>query len=108
MATVIAFINLKGGVAKTTTTVAVAQMLVAEFRKRVLVIDLDPQTNATAILIGDDRWRQLNDQGQTIAQLFRDALNGEKKTFDITKAIQKNVGNVADVRAWTYCRQAWT
>src|SRR5271157_301003 len=41
MTTVIAFINLKGGVAKTTTTVAVGQMLVSEFNKRVLLVDLD-------------------------------------------------------------------
>lgn len=98
MATVISFINLKGGVAKTTTTVAVAQMLVAEFGKRVLVVDLDPQTNATAILIGDDQWRKLNDMGQTVAQLFGDALDGGKKTFDISKAIQTKVGNVGDVK----------
>jgi chromosome partitioning protein len=98
MATVISFINLKGGVAKTTTTVAVAQMLVAEFSKRVLLVDLDPQTNATAMLIGDDRWRKLNDLGQTVAQLFRDALDGEKKKFDISTAIQTKVGNVGDVK----------
>jgi len=53
MTTVISLINLKGGVAKTTTTVALAQMLVSEFGKRVLLVDLDPQTNATAMLIGD-------------------------------------------------------
>ena len=98
MATVISFINLKGGVAKTTTTVAVAQMLDAEFGKKVLLIDLDPQTNATVMLIGDKRWRELNDQRQTIAQLFRDALNDETKVFKLEKAIQKRVGNVGDVR----------
>lgn len=98
MAIVISFINLKGGVAKTTTTVAVAQMLVAEFGKRVLVVDLDPQTNATAMLIGDDRWRKLNNVGQTVAQLFRDALDGDKKTFDLSKAVQTRVGNVGNVK----------
>ena len=98
MATVISFINLKGGVAKTTTTVAVAEMLDSEFGKKVLLIDLDPQTNATVMLIGDERWRTLNDQHQTIAQLFRDALNGETKTFDLAKAIQTKVGNVGDVK----------
>ena len=98
MATVISFINLKGGVAKTTTTVAVAQMLDAEFGKKVLLVDLDPQTNATVMLIGDKRWRELNDQRQTIAQLFRDALNDETKVFTLEKAIQKRVGNVGDVR----------
>ena len=98
MATVISFINLKGGVAKTTTTVAVAEMLDSEFGKKVLLIDLDPQTNATVMLIGDERWRKLNDQRQTIAQLFRDALNGETKAFDLAKAIQTKVGNVDDVK----------
>ena len=98
MATVISFINLKGGVAKTTTTVAVAEMLDSEFGKKVLIIDLDPQTNATVMLIGDDRWRKLNDQHQTIAQLFHDAINGEKKVFDLEKAIQTKVGNVGDVK----------
>lgn len=53
MAHVISTINLKGGVGKTTTTVALAETLSSEFRKRVLVIDLDPQTNATTMLIGE-------------------------------------------------------
>ncbi len=91
MATVISMINLKGGVAKTTTTVALAQMLDAEFSKRVLVVDLDPQTNATVMLIGDKKWRELNEAGYTVAQIFQDAMSGEKK-FDLASAIQKSVG----------------
>ncbi len=39
---VLSFINLKGGVAKTTTSVAVAEILAKDFRKHVLFIDLDP------------------------------------------------------------------
>ena len=53
MPTTIAFINLKGGVAKTTTAVATAQILSGIHRKKVLVIDLDPQTNATVLLVGE-------------------------------------------------------
>jgi len=97
MANVISMINLKGGVAKTTTTIAVAQVLDAEFRKKVLVIDLDPQTNATVMLIGDKRWREVNEAKQTVAHMFRDGISGEHK-FDIDRSIQKKVGNVADVR----------
>ncbi len=93
----IASINLKGGVAKSTTTVATSQMLDAEFRKRVLVIDLDPQTNATMMLIGDNKWREVNEKKLTLAQLFRDAIE-QKKTFDIKKAIIKKVGGVFDVQ----------
>src|SRR4051812_4443051 len=51
MTHVMSTINLKGGVAKTTTTVALAETFSAEFGKRVLVVDLDPQTNATTMLI---------------------------------------------------------
>ncbi len=98
MATVISMINLKGGVGKTTTTVAVAQMMDAEFGKRVLVIDLDPQTNATVMLIGDKKWGALNAKGHTVARVFQDALDPDDKQFDLQATIQRGVGGVNDVR----------
>ncbi|TAM79775.1 MAG: ParA family protein [Acidobacteria bacterium] len=99
MCTVIAMINLKGGVTKTTTTIAVGEMLSAEFGKKVLVIDLDPQTNATVMLIGEDKWKELNDNERTLARLFKDALvEPEDRKFDLDNTLQRRVSNVAEVR----------
>lgn len=97
MATIVSTINLKGGVGKTTTTVALGEVLSEAFRKRVLIIDLDPQTNATIMLIGEEKWEELNKQGYTLATLFKDALN-ETHNFDLQKTLQKGVSNVRDVR----------
>jgi chromosome partitioning protein len=92
---VLSFINLKGGVGKTTTAVAVAEMLASEQRKHVLLIDLDPQTNATVALIAEDRWVQLDKEGRTIAQLFADRLNpGTAPKFDIEQAIARRVSTI--------------
>lgn len=46
----IALVNIKGGVGKTTSTLAIAQILHDEYHKRVLVVDLDHQANSTAAL----------------------------------------------------------
>ena len=93
----ICFINLKGGVAKTTTTVGTAFALAGQYKKKVLVIDLDPQTNATVMLIGDKGWKKLLDQkNSTIYEMFYDVLYDENH-FDIKKAIQHDVGNIKNM-----------
>ncbi len=98
MTIVISFINLKGGVGKTTTTVAVAEMLSGIFDRKVLVIDLDPQTNATLMLIGEERWEELNENHQTLAQLFLDAIYPAHQKFNLEKTIQHQVSNVKDLK----------
>ncbi|QCR30988.1 ParA family protein [Lysinibacillus sp. SGAir0095] len=98
MAIVIPTINLKGGVAKTTTTVGLAEVLTSEFKKKVLLIDLDPQTNATVMLIGDRRWKELNQNGYTLATLFEEALDPDESKFLLEKTLQKNVSNISSVK----------
>jgi chromosome partitioning protein len=100
MSTVLSTINLKGGVGKTTTTVGLAEMLVAEHGMRVLVIDLDPQTNATVSLIDEQVWKDLDEQGLTVAQLFIDALSEDPRDrrFRLDDAIQTDVGSVPGLR----------
>ena len=54
----VAVVNQKGGVGKTTTTLGLASAIVAsDPTRRVLVLDLDPQSNATMALgIVDPEW----------------------------------------------------
>jgi chromosome partitioning protein len=93
MPKIISFINLKGGVGKTTNAVAIAEFLSLEHHKKVLVVDLDPQTNATAALIAEEQWQQRDQEGKTLRQLFLDKLDHTTR-FDINQAIIHRVSNI--------------
>jgi len=93
MPVVTSIINLKGGVGKTTLTLALAHYLAGEHGKRVLVIDLDPQTNATIALVTERRWRERDQSGQTLYQLFKDQLENTR-LFSAQEAILTRVSNV--------------
>ena len=93
MSKVISFINLKGGVGKTTLLVATAEILAKEYNKKVLVIDLDPQTNATVMLVSQESWKEANRNNRTLHQLFLDEVEGTE-AFNIEKSIMKNVSNI--------------
>jgi chromosome partitioning protein len=69
MAKIVSFINLKGGVGKTTTAVNVAATI-ASMGKRVLLIDLDPQTNATVSVIDQQEWEKRHAAKQTLYHLL--------------------------------------
>ncbi|MFO8026373.1 MAG: AAA family ATPase [Opitutales bacterium] len=55
----ISFINYKGGVGKTSLVVNLAAQL-AQQGKRVLLVDLDAQSNSSIWLMGLERWNPLN------------------------------------------------
>jgi chromosome partitioning protein len=62
MARKISFINYKGGVGKTSLIVNAAAAL-AKMGKRVLLFDLDTQSNASIWLLRLDRWNKINSTG---------------------------------------------
>src|SRR5262245_4623129 len=88
----ISFINMKGGVGKTTSVVEIATILAKEHNKRILVIDLDPQTNATLSLITLEDWEKIKDSA-TIADVLgmNRGMSSRDDEFDINLAIIKNV-----------------
>lgn len=96
--TTISFINMKGGVGKTTSVVEVATLLATEHNKSVLVIDLDPQTNATLSFISFSEWEKVKDIG-TIADVLgmNKGVSSRNDDFDINKAILKNVGGIQNL-----------
>lgn len=75
---VLLFINIKGGVAKTTNAVAVSQFL-AEAGHRVLLVDADHQCAAGELLLGEARLDRCDRQGATLHDLLSDIV---KEDFD--------------------------
>jgi chromosome partitioning protein len=84
-AKVISFINYKGGVGKTTTTYHVGCSLADHHAKKVLLIDIDPQTNLTFLCAPFEKWKEFKGKQGTIATLygrFRD-----KKALDTKRCV---------------------
>lgn len=81
----ISFVNFKGGVGKTTLAVNVAAALADRFRRRVIVIDCDPQASASLWLLGDLRWKNL-----PAAQKLSAVLGGQSVFQAIIKAPVRN------------------
>ncbi|MES2407601.1 MAG: AAA family ATPase [Pseudomonadota bacterium] len=67
----ISFVNMKGGVGKTTLALNVADCLARTHNKKVVVIDVDPQFNATQCLFtGDEYVDMLKAKADTILNVF--------------------------------------
>jgi chromosome partitioning protein len=79
---VISFMNMKGGVGKTTLAVNVAYGLAYLHRKKVLIIDSDPQFNATQYLLEDDVYlaHLQNEQRGTLYDIFVPRRPGAVRT----------------------------
>lgn len=69
---VIAFMNMKGGVGKTTLCVNLADCLARHFDKSILIIDIDPQFNSTQYLVEHEHYiENLFKTNKTIRTVFK-------------------------------------
>jgi chromosome partitioning protein len=71
---VVSIVNMKGGVAKTTLATNLADVLVVREECKVLLVDLDPQFNATQCLVAGEEYVSRRSEGElTIVAIFDDA-----------------------------------
>ena len=94
-ATFIAVANMKGGVGKTTTVVALAEFLALDRRASVLVVDLDQQASASLCTVGDAMLSQLMQAGRTVDAYVRARLIDERDG-SLTSRIRRNACNLLE------------
>lgn len=84
---IIAFVNFKGGVGKTSNVVNLSACLSMYHKKRVLVVDLDPQSNTTFWLLKKKHYaRLMASPSKTVSQIFDDAIF-DIDVFDFEKTV---------------------
>ena len=88
---VISFVNFKGGVGKTANVVNIGANLAKYHGKRVLIVDLDAQSNASLWLMQPEDWRRHTENpARSVYQIFHDKIRGTK-LFDFDKAVVRAV-----------------
>src|SRR5947208_3624701 len=70
---VVAVLNMKGGVGKTTISGNLFRVLFEQFRAGTLLLDLDPQFNLTQALFTRSSYERLKSTGETILRAFEPA-----------------------------------
>lgn len=90
----VCFFNNKGGVGKTTLTCNIAAHFALKYRKRVLVVDCDPQCNATQLILDEDvtsklyRRKETSGKTGTILDVLRPLQVGEASIDSGAKPIK--------------------
>lgn len=92
-ARLVSVINMKGGVGKSTTTISLAETLALHQRRRVLIIDLDPQTNCSIMVAGPDRWNALREAERTLDFYFESYI-AQQRPKPFKTLIEKGVSDL--------------
>lgn len=78
-----AFLNIKGGVGKTTSATTIAHILATEHNKKVLLIDLDPQGNSSSLFS-----KKKIDYAQVLYNVLKDG------DLSVLKEYKKTIGDI--------------
>lgn len=94
----IAVVNMKGGVGKTSTVVSLAEALATKSVGRILVADVDTQATASYCIAGDKVLTELIQGDKTIDQFLVRSLVDEDKTARLANYIRSNVSNTRHLK----------
>lgn len=111
----IAVFNTRGGSGKSAATVFLADFLATAFKKRVLVVDLDPQQSSSVALLGEERLYEGFGRNKSLPKLMERARDEEVNANAVRAAFidrPKHVGRrgtvyLAPLHVLACDRESW-